>query len=86
MHAEAHWTYHVMMAMAALYMAMLLTEWSEVPADAPPEDFKPGRSTESFVIKIVSLFACLAIYAWSLLAPYLLRNHRDFGIDFSDFD
>jgi hypothetical protein len=85
-HAEAHWHYHGMMAMAALYMAMLLTEWSDVAADAPPDDFKAGRNPESLWIKIASQWVCLAIYAWSLLAPYLLRNHRDFGIDFSDFD
>ena len=34
----------------------------------------------------VSQWLCFLIYAWTLLAPYLMRNHRDFGIDFSDFD
>ena len=29
--------------------------------------------------------ASLALYMWTLLAPYLLRDVRDFGIEF-DFD
>jgi len=42
-------------------------------------------SNESFWVKVVALWVCLGLYAWTLLAPYLLRNHRSFGIEF-DFD
>jgi len=91
---ESHWYYHVMMAMCALYMAMLLTSWGSSPADFPgipyegyqDDSAKGDVSDFSFWVKIISQWVCFLVYAWTLLAPYLLRNHRDFGIDFSDFD
>ena len=84
----SYWHYHVMMAMCSLYMAMLLTNWSSLPAEMVglPSSQVEDVNMQSFWVKIVSQWLCLLIYAWTLLAPYLMRNHRDFGIDFSDFD
>ena len=84
----SYWHYHVMMAMCSLYMAMLLTNWSSLPAEMVglPSSQVEDVNMQSFWVKIVSQWICLLIYAWTLLAPYLMRNHRDFGIDFSDFD
>ena len=84
----SYWHYHVMMAMCSLYMAMLLTNWSNLPAAMVglPSSQVEDVNMQSFWVKIVSQWLCFLIYAWTLLAPYLMRNHRDFGIDFSDFD
>ena len=84
----SYWHYHVMMAMCSLYMAMLLTNWSNLPADmvGVPSHQVEDVNMQSFWVKIVSQWLCFLIYGWTLLAPYLMRNHRDFGIDFSDFD
>jgi len=79
--AESWWYYHLVMVVCALYMAMLLSDWSTQPVDQP----KGGEHTtslESFWVKLVSQWVCLAMYAWTLLAPYLLRDVRDFGVEF----
>jgi hypothetical protein len=80
---ESWWYYHLMMVVCSFYMAMLLTDWSMQPVDKPRGEF--AVSLESFWVKIIAQWICLLMYAWTLLAPYLLRNHRDFGIEF-DFD
>jgi len=33
-------------------------------------------------LQLLSQWLCLIIYGWTLLAPYLLRDYRDFGIEF----
>ena len=65
---------------------MLLTDWSSQPAfnaratrlDSASYDTSLG----SFWVKLVSQWICLLLYAWTLLAPYCLREYRDFGIEF----
>lgn len=80
---ESWWYYHLMMVVCSFYMAMLLSDWSMQPVDKP--DGAYATSLSSFWVKITSQWVCLLMYAWTLLAPYLLRNVRDFGIEF-DFD
>lgn len=80
--AEQWWQYHLMMVVSACYMSMLCSDWSNSPWT---EDSAPlNVSKESFGVKITSGFICLIMYGWTLLAPYLLRNYRDFGIEFDD--
>jgi len=83
---ESWWTYHLMMVIVALYMAMLLSDWSVEPVEkhAAGGSSVPAfnKSAESFWVKIASQWVCLLMYAWTLLAPYLLRDVRDFGIEF----
>ena len=139
------WYYHVMMIACSLYMSMLLTDWSNMPAEengVPAIEmleqvgrrWRPGRGvvgwqrrrTEgeagvafcthadqaaalqlsvlpnyphphsrlqvretrygvdlvSFWVKILSQWVCLIMYGWTLLAPYCLRDVRDFGVEF----
>lgn len=86
--AESWWYYHLMMVACSFYMAMLLTDWSSQPAvingvPAVHEAVGPyATSLGSFWVKVVSQWVCLLMYAWTLLAPYLLRDVRDFGIEF----
>jgi len=89
--SEQWWKYHSMMIACSMYMAMLLTDWSGQP---PFENGVPASvegannfdtSDGSFGVKIASQWMCMLLYAWTLLAPYCLRNYRDFGIEF-DFD
>jgi len=93
MEEESWWYYHLMMAACALYLSMLLTGWSTEPAyiDGVPTavgtiDTYDAASYSvglpSFWVKVVSQWICLLLYSWTLLAPYLLRDHRDFGIEF----
>ena len=87
--AESWWYFHAMMCACALYLSMLLTDWSRAPAEengVPVSGSTPiGKYSvglESFWVKVVSMFVCLCLYAWTLLAPYLLRESRDFGVEF----
>ena len=87
--AESWWYFHLMMVACSLYMAMLLSDWSTEPARGP-HDFPAGLemsgsysvSLPSFWVKLTSQWVCLLMYSWTLLAPYVLREHRDFGIEF----
>jgi len=85
---ESWWYYHFMMVACSLYMAMLLSDWSSEPAfinGAPATHEHAGAyatSLGSFWVKVISQWVCLLMYAWTLLAPYLLRDYRDFGIEF----
>ena len=76
------WGYfHFMMSMCALYMCMLLTNWSSnisnESIDTREDELK------NFWVKLLSQWLCMFLYTWSLAAPYLLQNYRDFGIDFA---
>jgi len=86
--AESWWYYHLMMVACSMYMAMLLTDWSDQPAfdNGVPALVDASQhydtSLPSFWVKTVSLWVCLLLYGWTLLAPYCLREYRDFGIEF----
>jgi len=89
--AESWWYYNLMMTACSMYMAMLLTDWSAqpwevngVPAVHQEEHGHYSTSLGSFWVKIASQWICLLMYAWTLLAPYLCRDCRDFGVEFDD--
>ena len=79
-----------MMLACSLYVSMVLTDWSTQPAQEHGVSLGPSLAAAghyavglpSFWVKLVSQWLCLLMYAWTLLAPYLLREHRDFGIEF----
>lgn len=70
-----NWSFfHLMFALATLYVMMTLTNW-----------YKPNSSldtlnanTASMWVKIISSWMCLALYVWSLIAPAVFPN-RDFA-------
>ncbi|XP_012283879.1 probable serine incorporator isoform X2 [Orussus abietinus] len=70
-----NWSFfHVMFALATLYVMMTLTNW-----------YKPNSSLEtlnsnaaSMWVKIISSWMCLSLYVWTLVAPVLFPN-RDFS-------
>ena len=47
-------------------------------------DTHPGIGAQNYGIKLSATFACLLLYLWTLVAPYALRDTRDFGIEFDD--
>lgn len=64
--------FHIVMASACCYGAMLLTDWGQSP------DGQHGPGATTMWIQIVSQWVCMALYTWSLIAPQLLTN-RDFS-------
>ena len=83
---EVHWYYHLMMAIVSMYFAMLVTNWSIQPV-TPAIDHSGAEpdymhSLSSFWVKISAQWVCLLMYGWTLLAPWLLKDIRDFGVEF----
>jgi len=68
--ATANSRFHVVMATAACYAAMLLTDWGQSP------DGKHGAGTTTMWIQIVSQWVCMLLYTWSLIAPQVLKNRE----------
>ncbi|XP_043213545.1 serine incorporator 3-like [Amphibalanus amphitrite] len=66
--------FHIMFALATLYVMMTLTNWY-----SPNSDLRSlSKNAASMWVKIASSWVCLALYAWSLVAPLILTN-RDFS-------
>jgi len=85
---ESWWYFHCMMIACSLYMAMLLTDWTAQPAthNGIPVTMDTVGSWSvglpSFWVKLASQWVALVLYGWTLLAPFCLRESRDFGIEF----
>jgi hypothetical protein len=64
--------FHFVFFLAALYLAMVLTNW-ELPHETTPQDGKTeyniDQSMTSAWVKIVSSWITIVIYLWTLLAP-----------------
>ncbi|KAF8339706.1 serine incorporator/TMS membrane protein [Cantharellus anzutake] len=74
--------FHIIFAMAAMYVAMLLTDWNVVKSTSGADDTDDvyiGRSEVAMWIRVVSSWICLLLYIWSLIAPVLLPDR--FGAD-----
>lgn len=71
----SHWIFHLSFFLCSLYIAMLLTGWG---SSTPTDIHNPEASKISFWIKIVSVWASFALYAWTLIAPTIFPD-RDFS-------
>ena len=67
--------FHVMFALATLYVMMTLTNWY-----SPGNDIRESISgnMSAVWVKIVSSWLCAGIYIWTLVAPVLLPD-REFS-------
>ncbi|TFK40055.1 TMS membrane protein tumor differentially expressed protein [Crucibulum laeve] len=70
--------FHIIFAIAAMYVAMLLTDWNVVskhplsgPVD-PDADVYIGRSEAAMWMRVVSSWVCMLLYMWSLMAPVFM--------------
>ena len=72
--------FHVIFAIGAMYVAMLLTDWNVVRAGTGPKlpenenDVYIGRSEVAMWMRVVSSWACILLYIWSLVAPVLMPD------------
>ncbi|XP_039303658.1 probable serine incorporator isoform X2 [Solenopsis invicta] len=71
-----NWSFfHLMFALATLYVMMTLTNWYK-PNVSNLETL--NANTASMWVKIISSWMCLGLYVWSLVAPAIFPN-RDFS-------
>ncbi|KAJ8509153.1 hypothetical protein ONZ45_g8668 [Pleurotus djamor] len=76
--------FHIIFAIAAMYVAMILTDWnvvsktplSDAPAN-PDSDVYIGRSEVAMWMRVVSSWVCMLLYMWSLLAPVFMPDRFD---------
>ncbi|PFH52891.1 hypothetical protein AMATHDRAFT_55722 [Amanita thiersii Skay4041] len=72
--------FHIIFAIGAMYVAMLLTEWnvvSKTPVSGPANhdsNVYIGRSEVAMWIRVVSSWVCMLLYMWSLVAPVILPD------------
>lgn len=66
--------FHIMFALATLYVMMTITNWYNPSSDIASFSYNAG----SMWVKIVSSWLCAAIYLWTLVAPIMLSD-RDFS-------
>lgn len=70
--------FHLIFAIGAMYVAMLLTDWNVVKANkGEVDDVYIGRSEVAMWMRIVSGWVCMLLYIWSLLAPVLMPDRFD---------
>jgi len=75
--------FHIIFSIAAMYVAMLLTDWNVVsksPISGPMDpdfDVYIGRSEVAMWMRVVSGWVCTTLYIWSLLAPVLMPDRFD---------
>jgi len=73
---ENIWVFHLVMMTASMYMAMLLTDWG-ANKDAHGNE-NGGIGVATMWVKIVSQWLTIALYIWTLVAPRVLGDYRDF--------
>jgi len=70
--------FHVIFALGAMYVAMLLTDWNVVSTEqggAESEEIVHiGRSETAMWMRVVSSWVCMILYMWSLLAPVFMPD------------
>jgi len=69
--------FHVIFAIASMYVAMLLTDWnvvSDISKSPDPNNIYIGRSEVAMWMRVVSSWICMLLYIWSLIAPVLMPD------------
>jgi hypothetical protein len=68
--------FHLMFALATLYVMMTLTNWYSPSHTITIESISANQS--AVWVKIISSWFCFGLYMWTLLAPMILQD-RDFS-------
>jgi len=68
--------FHIVFALGAMYVAMLMTDWSTV--HNPGNDASIRSGTAAFWVKSASALVCFLLYVWTLVAPALFPD-REWG-------
>lgn len=65
--------FHLIYALASMYMAMLFTNWS---VSGNTNRFELDRGWFSFWVKMGSKWFCELLYVWTVVAPALCRGRE----------
>ena len=66
--ASLIWVFHLFLALAGAYMAMVITNWGN-PDGVPDAKTDATAGRESMWLKIIAQWLTMLLYMWSLWAP-----------------
>ncbi|KAJ2739555.1 Membrane protein tms1 [Coemansia sp. BCRC 34301] len=66
--------FHFIFCMAAMYVAMLLTNWNSISSE--DKVIIIGRSSTAVWVKVVTSWLCILMYSWTLVGPVLLPDRE----------
>ncbi|RIA99026.1 serine incorporator/TMS membrane protein [Glomus cerebriforme] len=66
--------FHFIFAIAAMYVAMLLTSWNTITMTGNEKLVVIGKSYTIVWVKVISGWVCFLLYYWSLVAPALFPD------------
>jgi hypothetical protein len=67
--------FHLIFAIASMYVAMLLTNWNNVTTTSSDEKLIViGQTYIAVWVKVISSWICVLLYSWTLIGPVLLPD------------
>src|ERR1043165_3087721 len=68
--------FHLIFAIASMYVAMLLTNWNNVTSSDESDEklIIIGQSYIAVWVKVISSWICIFLYSWTLIGPVLLPD------------
>ncbi|KAJ2894173.1 Membrane protein tms1 [Coemansia aciculifera] len=66
--------FHFIFCMAAMYVAMLLTNWNSISSE--DKVIVIGRSSTAVWVKVITSWLCVLLYAWTLVGPVVLPERQ----------
>jgi hypothetical protein len=93
--AQSYGAFHAYLALGGAYVAELLLRSSSAAeagataagataADAAAGGGAGGAAGGAYWAAFGGVVGSVLVYGWVLLAPWLLRDYRDFGVEFED--
>jgi len=70
--------FHIIYALGAMYIAMLMTDWQTVYNPGNSENSPPvvDSGLAAVWVKVVSSWICLGLYIWTLIGPILFPDRE----------
>jgi serine incorporator 1/3 len=69
---KGSWTFHLVMMLGSLYLAMLLSNWGTAQPSTTGVTAAPEASDASMWVRMAMQFVSWVLYGWILLAPMLM--------------
>jgi len=76
-HVSYNYTFfHITFALGAMYIGMLLTNWSTITGASSVASFSVDTGLVSVWVKMISSWLVVLLYLWTLVGPLLLPNRE----------
>jgi hypothetical protein len=82
-HLSEYCFFHLIMIAGSMYLAMLASDWAVSGGGGATST--SSSTSVAFWVKNASIWCTMALYLWTLLAPYFCCKDRDFGFQTDDW-